>query len=287
MLDLLTRGPHVRERAARAALRHSERARRRSSAACTLDRPEPLGPARQGRRADGDVVRQPHVAGAARRVDSGEHHWARRRRRRRRTSRRSRRTRKARRRRRCASSMEQHRAKPSCNACHGVMDPLGFALENFDAIGAWRAQGSRRRRRRSTRRASSSDGTPVNGPGDLRKALLARPEQFVQTLTEKLMTYALGPQRRVLRHAGRARDRARRGARRLPVLVDRDGHRRRARRSRCSSVPSSRRRARRRDADRVERLRRSRHVHHQEASVAPHVPARRRRDASACRCSTR
>ena len=41
--------------------------------------------------------------------------------------------------------MEQHRAKPSCNACHGVMDPLGFALENFDAIGEWRSQGSLRR----------------------------------------------------------------------------------------------------------------------------------------------
>jgi hypothetical protein len=87
--------------------------------------------------------------------------------------------------------MEQHRAKPSCNACHGVMDPLGFALENFDAIGEWR---SRDRWAGTTIDASSKlvDGTALSGPGDLRKALLRRPEQFVQTMTEKLLTYALG-----------------------------------------------------------------------------------------------
>jgi mono/diheme cytochrome c family protein len=87
--------------------------------------------------------------------------------------------------------MEQHRAKPSCNACHGVMDPLGFALENFDAIGEWRA----RDRFAATAIDASGqlvDGTPVAGPVDLRRALLRRPEQFVQTVTEKLMTYALG-----------------------------------------------------------------------------------------------
>jgi mono/diheme cytochrome c family protein len=87
--------------------------------------------------------------------------------------------------------MEQHRANPSCNACHGVMDPLGFALENFDAIGAWR---SRDRYAGTVIDASSKlvDGTVIGGPADLRKALLRRPEQFVQTVTEKLMTYALG-----------------------------------------------------------------------------------------------
>jgi mono/diheme cytochrome c family protein len=87
--------------------------------------------------------------------------------------------------------MEAHRANPSCNACHGVMDPLGFALENFDTIGAYRDVD------RFTRTAIDSsgklvDGTAVNGPVDLRTALLAHSEQFVQTLTEKLMTYALG-----------------------------------------------------------------------------------------------
>jgi mono/diheme cytochrome c family protein len=87
--------------------------------------------------------------------------------------------------------MEQHRAKPSCNACHGVMDPLGFALENFDAIGEWRAED----RYAGTPIDASGrliDGTSVTSPADLRLALTRRPEQFVQTLTEKLMTYALG-----------------------------------------------------------------------------------------------
>jgi mono/diheme cytochrome c family protein len=87
--------------------------------------------------------------------------------------------------------MEQHRARPSCNACHGVMDPLGFALENFDAVGEWRTKD---RYAGSVIDASGTlvDGTPLAGPVDLRNALMRRPEQFVQTLTEKLMTYALG-----------------------------------------------------------------------------------------------
>jgi len=87
--------------------------------------------------------------------------------------------------------MEQHRAKPSCNACHGVMDPLGFALENFDAIGEWRSED----RYAGTAIDASGrlvDGTSISSPADLRVALTRRPEQFVQTLTERLMTYALG-----------------------------------------------------------------------------------------------
>jgi len=87
--------------------------------------------------------------------------------------------------------MEQHRSKPSCNACHGVMDPLGFSLENYDAIGEWRTKD---RYADTVIDASGQlvDGTPVGSPADLRKALMRRPEQFAQTLTEKLMTYALG-----------------------------------------------------------------------------------------------
>jgi len=87
--------------------------------------------------------------------------------------------------------MEQHRASPTCNACHGVMDPLGFSLENFDTIGAWRAKD---RFAGTVIDASGKlvDGTAVNGPDDLRNALMKRPEQFVQTMTEKLMIYALG-----------------------------------------------------------------------------------------------
>jgi hypothetical protein len=87
--------------------------------------------------------------------------------------------------------MEQHRANPTCNACHGVMDPIGFALENFDTIGAYRAA-DRFTRTKIDTGGKLVDGTAVNGPADLRNALLAHPEQFVQTLTEKLTMYALG-----------------------------------------------------------------------------------------------
>jgi hypothetical protein len=87
--------------------------------------------------------------------------------------------------------LEAHRTNASCNACHGVIDPLGFALENFDAVGRWRVMD---REARAPIDASGVlvDGTAVTGPVELRRALLARPDQFVQTLTEKLMTYGLG-----------------------------------------------------------------------------------------------
>ena len=85
--------------------------------------------------------------------------------------------------------MEQHRASPACATCHRVMDPLGFSLENFDATGRWRV-------RDVTGAVDASgqlaDGTPVDGPVALRKALLKHPEQFVRTMTEKMLTYALG-----------------------------------------------------------------------------------------------
>jgi hypothetical protein len=87
--------------------------------------------------------------------------------------------------------LEMHRDNPSCNGCHGVMDPLGFALENFDAIGAWRAK-DREAGAAIDSSGELADGTVVDGPVDLREALLADPTQFVQTLTEKLMIYALG-----------------------------------------------------------------------------------------------
>jgi hypothetical protein len=85
----------------------------------------------------------------------------------------------------------KHRANPTCAACHAVMDPLGLALENFDATGMWRD-----RDRYAGAAIDSSgvlpDGTRINGPDDLRKALLRRPEQFAQTFTEGLLTYATG-----------------------------------------------------------------------------------------------
>ncbi len=87
--------------------------------------------------------------------------------------------------------LERHRTNPSCNACHGILDPLGFALENFDVVGGWRVKD---RDAGSPIDASGrlADGTLVDGPAQLREALLRRPAQFVQTLTEKLMTFALG-----------------------------------------------------------------------------------------------
>jgi len=87
--------------------------------------------------------------------------------------------------------LETHRANPSCNSCHGVIDPLGFALENFDAVGRWREED---RMARSPIDASGvlADGTSVEGPVALREAILRRPDQFVQTFTEKLMIFALG-----------------------------------------------------------------------------------------------
>jgi hypothetical protein len=85
----------------------------------------------------------------------------------------------------------KHRASPTCAACHAVMDPLGLALENFDATGMWRD-----RDRYAGAAIDSSgvlpDGTPINGPDDLRAALLRRPEQFAQTFAEGLLTYATG-----------------------------------------------------------------------------------------------
>jgi len=87
--------------------------------------------------------------------------------------------------------MEAHRANPTCNSCHGIMDPLGFALENFDTIASYRTM-DRFTRTPIDTSGKLVDGTVVNGPTDLRNALLKHPEQFVQTLTEKLMTYALG-----------------------------------------------------------------------------------------------
>ena len=85
--------------------------------------------------------------------------------------------------------MEKHRQQPTCAACHKIMDPIGFSLENFDLIGRWRtSEGG------TPIDATSQlvDGTPLDGPASLRRALLARSDVFVRTMTGKLMTYATG-----------------------------------------------------------------------------------------------
>ena len=86
--------------------------------------------------------------------------------------------------------MAAHRSSPACSSCHRMIDPIGLSLENFDAIGRWRTKGE--------------DGVPVDASGGLpsgvtfegvnglRQALLARPDAFVRTFSEKLLTYALG-----------------------------------------------------------------------------------------------
>ncbi len=84
-----------------------------------------------------------------------------------------------------------HSVNPSCHACHGSIDPLGFALENFDVDGKWRTQ-DRLALKPIDAIGTLPDGTRLEGPNGLREALLRDPGRFAQMLTEKLMTYALG-----------------------------------------------------------------------------------------------
>jgi len=85
--------------------------------------------------------------------------------------------------------LEAHRASPTCASCHRIMDPMGFALENFDLIGEWREYDGPSK---IDSTGQLADGTPVKGPGDLRRAVLGRSDAFMTVATEKLMTYALG-----------------------------------------------------------------------------------------------
>ena len=84
--------------------------------------------------------------------------------------------------------MEQHRASPVCASCHARMDPLGFALEHFDAIGRWRETDGGAQ----INATIIWKGDTIDSPRALREALLAAGDEFVRTVTEKLMTYALG-----------------------------------------------------------------------------------------------
>ena len=86
--------------------------------------------------------------------------------------------------------MEKHRSNPVCATCHAQMDPLGFALENFDAVGRWRTTDEG-----NTRIDASGmlpDGTKFDGPGELRQVLAGRRDEFARTVIEKMLVYALG-----------------------------------------------------------------------------------------------
>ena len=85
--------------------------------------------------------------------------------------------------------MEEHRKNPTCAACHKIMDPIGFSLDNFDLIGTWRTADSGDP---IDATGQLVDGTKLNGPASLRNALLNRSDVFVRTFTEKLLTYATG-----------------------------------------------------------------------------------------------
>ncbi len=86
--------------------------------------------------------------------------------------------------------LAQHRKDPTCNSCHSVIDPLGFALENFDAIGGWRTVDEGGRPIDAS--GATVSGAKVEGLTGLRALLLEQPEQFPRTVTEKLLSYALG-----------------------------------------------------------------------------------------------
>lgn len=111
--------------------------------------------------------------------------------------------------------MEMHRRQPSCNACHGIMDPMGLSMENFDAMGGWQVK-DRDTGLPIDAEGRMADGTVLHGVSDLRQALMRNPQRLVQTITEKLMTFALGRTldyhdmptvRAIVRQAGREDDR--------------------------------------------------------------------------------
>jgi hypothetical protein len=86
--------------------------------------------------------------------------------------------------------LELHRANAVCASCHRVIDPVGFALENFNPVGQWRATGEDGAPLDTG--GVLADGSKVDGPAALREAILSRPEAFATVLTERMMTYALG-----------------------------------------------------------------------------------------------
>ena len=112
--------------------------------------------------------------------------------------------------------IEQHRKSPQCSSCHRVIDPLGLTLENFDVTGSWRDAEDGVA---IDARSELFDGTPMDGPAGLRRALLERKELFLRTFTENLLTYALG-RRLTVRDASLVRAIVSEGrGRQLPFLI--------------------------------------------------------------------
>ena len=85
--------------------------------------------------------------------------------------------------------MEQHRANPTCNSCHSLIDPIGLALDNFDVTGTWRV---RENGTALDTRGEFYDGTSISSPAELAGAIMKRPLPLVRTFTEHLMAYAIG-----------------------------------------------------------------------------------------------
>ena len=202
------RGLHVRERAARQALRDSERLRSGLPARAGRERC-PSRTARARQPAAGHVERESDVAGDPRQVDPrkparqpGSAAAARRAAARGEADRRPRRS--------VRERIEQHRANPACAGCHKIMDPIGLALENFDAIGRWRTVDEGVAIDAS---AQLVDGTPIDGPAGLRKALLDRPDVVRRVDDGEAAHVRRRPRDQVLRHAGRAHRHARGGDR--------------------------------------------------------------------------
>ena len=161
--------------------------------------------------------------------------------------------------------LEAHRASPTCASCHKIMDPMGFALENFDLAGQWREFDGPSR---IDSKGQLADGTPVSGPADLRRSVLSRSDAFMTTATEKLMTYALGRPvhdydmptvRAIVRRAGGEQQ---------PVLVPHHGHHRQR------LVPETREEV---EAGLQTRLGDTDGIHHENAPVPPDLSARRGR----------
>ena len=87
--------------------------------------------------------------------------------------------------------LEQHRDKATCKMCHGVIDPTGLALENFDAIGRFRQTDAQANNTAIDASTVMANGTKINGPVELRQELASHPEAFVESLTERLLMYAV------------------------------------------------------------------------------------------------